>query len=134
MPDIDLLYKRVAPAQVTYGDDFVINLTFRPDKYVAELHNKIVADRTQNPTFDEITDALDELVIGWDLTDQGVPVPVTREALNALPIMLLRDMLIAIQTVVLSRKNAGSSTDGSSVEENKESAPATTSSLVPRDI
>lgn len=134
MADIDLLFKRRATATIAYGEDdgqkFDIAIEFRPEIYDARLHNSIV-ERGKDATFDELTSALDKLLISWDLSHGGEPWPMNPENLRRLPIPLLFEMLIGIQRTIMARGNETGSKDTSSQE--SETPPSTTSSFEPLD-
>lgn len=60
---------------------------------------RLLADKTNvdgEQNLKAMVDVLARLVIRWDLTDHGVPVPVTREGIANVPVEIRTDVLAVI--------------------------------------
>lgn len=70
------------------------NVTERTLAHLRILEDK--ADQDGERNLKAMTDVLARLVITWDLTDHGEPVPVTREGIADVPADIRADVLAAI--------------------------------------
>lgn len=77
--------------EVTYR---IANLTERVVQQLTVLADEHNQDMEAN--LRALTGVIHRLVIRWDLTDHGVPVPLTRAAIADVPAEIRSDVLVAI--------------------------------------
>ena len=83
---------------VTPGSDRSVSITYAPSRYTP-AHEKAFgdeADATNWKTYPTMVGFLDGLVTGWDLTDQGEPLPVNEENLARLPLEFIVRVVEAV--------------------------------------
>jgi hypothetical protein len=85
--------KRVTETTAELDVEFageVLHVAYRP--YVVTVREAISPEQTA----EEMVYQAARAIARWDLTDGGVPVPVSEEALSALPIALVAAVVVAI--------------------------------------
>jgi hypothetical protein len=93
---------------VPFGDaDDGVNLVYNPKAYTLDVEDRLnqLAERTLQSEAMAIT--LETMVVEWDITDEGKPVPVTVEGMKQarLPVVVMGELLQAI------RKDTNPTTD-----------------------
>lgn len=86
--------------------------------YDAEQYDQTLARRLakigETNDLDAVVDVLQRLLLDWDLTAGGEPLPITTETLAARSMPMLMAINVAIQTDMFSPKNGTVSPNGSS--------------------
>lgn len=112
--DLAALRQRRATAVVEYhGEAF--NVAYRPEKYDANMQAKMM-QVSRSSEFGPLLELLMEMLISWDLTDAGQPVPITPETLGSLPLNLLAEVARAVMREAISgdpTTQTPTATDGS---------------------
>lgn len=92
--DLQSLINRVAHVSVPIGAES-IEVDYRPDLVTGETQ-RIIAASGGNPNPDPLFLELARVVVGWDLTNGGQPVPVTIAAIAGLGLQISLQTLLAI--------------------------------------
>ena len=106
----DLKAKRRAVA-VQY-DGEVINVEYCPGMVTPEYQSAMLALAKSEPTEDQ-TAAWEQMLAvmaSWDITDNGEPLPITRETLGMMP----TDLLMAIMQAITADANPNARSAGTS--------------------
>ncbi len=92
------------------GDE-TLAVTYRPGSYTPELEDVMRSQNERLRPGNGLAAALSQLVIEWDLEDDGKPVEVTLDTLRKLPVTFLTRVTNAItadmRTGKDERKNSG---------------------------
>jgi hypothetical protein len=83
-----LLAGRPRDAKVEWEGE-VVGITFDPTKYTPELEAKLMARADEPNGTQAIIPFIQQLVVGWDITENGVPFPMTDDAVASLPLGFL---------------------------------------------
>lgn len=123
--DIGALKAKVAETFIVYRGQR-LNFSFRPDMYTDEVHRQYGGWQVTRE-FENGNQILLQLLVNWDLTDGGIPVPLNESSIALVPVPVKLAVFKAIMDEVLSGKNNGS-LSGSSMATNG-SAQSSTSSF-----
>lgn len=101
--DLGHLQTNTKALRIDYGEAGDVNVTYRPanltETSIRQLR-AIQASATTIDTMEEKLAALNtllrQLVVSWDLTRDGVPIPLTEEALSEVPMDVRGDIVTAI--------------------------------------
>lgn len=128
MPDIDSLYSGTAHTTAIIRPGYEIAVEYDPRK-----HDQLMAARlvhiAETKDLEAITDGLLTMLVGWDLTRGGAPVPITQDELELIHPTILQSVLGAIQTDMFTPKNANGSPTTSPTD--SASPRRTTNTFVP---
>lgn len=93
--DIRSLSARSREISVEYAGE-IIRVTYAPAKVTPAWERGFQEALKDEWRTRALVDALAEILVGWDLTEEGAPLPVTRESLARLPLDLLGAIFSAI--------------------------------------
>lgn len=95
MPSIQKLSDIKRTVSVPWGDDEVIHVTYRLAALNIHLSDWLQENGTDRGS---LMAWVEKVITGWDITDQGEPIPPTREAIERYEFStaLLRIMMDAI--------------------------------------
>jgi len=107
--DIGALFKKVSSIDIEYeGEKF--GVSYAPQKYTSRVHHEVLeSQKTQD--FVPLVSILTAMLVSWDLTDNGKPLPITEETLSSLPVNLLMMLVGEVMKDVASGKNVPASPD-----------------------
>ncbi len=94
---------RTKELTVDFGEGEVLHLTYYP--------NEVKLEDILEPESKTVREAAEELtrtVVAWDLEEDGVPVPITVEALSSLPIQFFLTVQRAIAEDLRPGETTGS--------------------------
>lgn len=99
--DLQNLQDESATCHIGYGAAGEINLVYRPNAITEKMIRQLrILEDEENRDFDANMAALNgliiRLVVSWDLTNKGVPIPLTDDGLSDVPIKIRTDVLNAI--------------------------------------
>ena len=77
-----------ATAQIPIGSD-ILNVTYNPAAYTPKFEASLKEDEESTYQSGVAVKMVRALVVAWDLMDGETPVPLTEEALSALPVKFL---------------------------------------------
>lgn len=124
MPDIDVFMNHRAEVKVEYHGH-TITIGYDAEHYEQSLAKRLAKIQETND-LDAVVDILERLLLDWDLTAGGEPLPITTETLAARSMPMLMAINVAIQTDMFASPNGPSSLRGSSTA--PVSLPTTTNS------
>lgn len=135
--DLQSLLSRQAHVSVPIGGAS-IEVAYQPHLVTGETQ-RILAQLMANPDPDPLFRELERILIGWDLTDGGAPVPTTADGIARIGLQISLHTLQAIMRDAVDPKRVTSrptilspiSSAGSSPTESSGAAPITTTSSPP---
>lgn len=72
-----------------------LTVSFHPDRLIAVQRQLAEFAATEPPQFERLIAILVEILESWDLTEGGMPVPITYANLERLPAQFLVDLVLA---------------------------------------
>jgi hypothetical protein len=113
MPDKSLLTEQKKTISITYAGE-QITFSFTPGKITPKWErkfNELIQDEWRSRA---IVETLSEILVDWDILDNGKPFPPTAENLQLLPLDLLSEIFTKImESQRPNQQSAGSFGDGS---------------------
>jgi hypothetical protein len=106
----DLKVKRRSVA-VQY-DDEIINIEYCPGMVTPEYQSAMLALAKCDTNEDQVAawEQILAVMVSWDITNDGEPLPITRETLGIMP----TDLLIAIMQAITADANPNARSAGTS--------------------
>lgn len=78
------------------GERAALTVTYRPSAFTVEFEAMLTNPPDGVPRVELYLKALEQLLVEWDLTRNGKPVPIKVDALRQLPSRLLARVITAI--------------------------------------
>lgn len=130
--DLGDLLARVAEVDVDYGDgSFAVR--YRPEAITVDLVEALGADEGDDVRrLALLVDVLARVVAGWDVTEEGIPLPVTPECLRRFPLRMLVAVVAAITADVADPNRTTAREVAATPSPSGSSAAAPSVRLVPR--
>lgn len=120
-------YKAVTKPLTFEFEGEVINLTYRPNVYTLGLQRRLVESQSEGD-IDTLTSQMVEFIASWDLTEDDEPLPLTKEGIEKVPLMVLKALDEAIADALLpSEEEKRGSSEPSATPPSDSLAPAETS-------
>lgn len=111
--DLAALFNLEATTTVQLGD-LSFDVRYAPNKLSVDAFNKVIKAQ-KDADIDTLAGMMIDAIIGWDLTLNGEPYPVTRENLGRLPIPVFGQLITAVLREVRDPNGEGSLQSGSSL-------------------
>lgn len=128
LPDIDSLYTGTAQTTAVVRPGYEIAVEYDPRKQDQSQTARLVHIQ-HSGDIEAVVDGLLLTLVSWDLTRDGVPVPITEEELERIHPTILQAVIGAIQKDMFSPKNETGSPTGSPTD--SASPRRSTNSFVP---
>jgi hypothetical protein len=78
--------KETKKTVIKFGEE-ELNVSYKPMAYTAELEMRMEAARSKPAS--TAASILSEILVEWDLLENGEPVPITKERLQKIPLEFL---------------------------------------------
>jgi hypothetical protein len=93
-------YKAVTKPLTFEFEGEVIHLTYRPNVYTLGLQRRLV-DSQETGDIDTLTTQMVEFIASWDLLEDDKPLPLTKEGIEKVPLLVLKALDEAIAEALI---------------------------------
>lgn len=103
MPDLDDLFNGRTPVTVEING-VAVRVAYNAGVFSNQFMHELEQSGTDRD-LDRVVALLPRVLVEWDLTRRGKPIPITKEVLDALPIPILTAIGTAVLEDLMSSKN-----------------------------